>query len=128
MIEPEDLRRAQAEAKRRGISIATAIIELGLVSEADLIAFLAKQYGKPAVDLSERSVAADVTQLIARDVALRLLVMPVERIGSVLVVAMADPSNVYATEELERLTKLDLEVVVASEPGIKAAIARHYSA
>ncbi len=128
MIEPDDLRRAQAEAKRRGISIATAIIELGLVSEADLIAFLAKQYGKPAVDLSERSVAADVTQLIARDVALRLLVMPVERIGSVLVVAMADPSNVYATEELERLTKLDLEVVVASEPGIKAAIARHYSA
>lgn len=50
--------------------------------------------------------------------------MPVERIGSVLVVAMADPSNEYATEELERLTKLDLEVVVASEPGIRSAIAR----
>lgn len=128
VIDPDDLRRAQAEAERRGVSIATAIIELGLVSEADLTDFLAKQYGKPAVDLSERPVAVAVTQLIARDVALRLLVMPVERIGSVLVVAMADPSNVYATEELERLTKLDLEVVVASELGIRRAIARHYPA
>ncbi len=128
VIEPDDLRRVQAEAERRGVSIATAIIELGLVSEADLTDFLAKQYGKPAVDLSARPVAVAVTQLIARDVALRLLVMPVERIGSVLVVAMADPSNVYATEELERLTKLELEVVVACELGIRRAIARHYSA
>lgn len=128
VIEPDDLRRAQAAAKRRGISISTAIIELGLVSEAELIAFLGQQYGKPPLDLSERSVAADVTQLITRDVALRLLVMPVERIGSVLIVAMAEPSNVTATEEMERLTKLDVEVVVASEPGIRAAIARHYSA
>lgn len=126
VIDPDDLRRAQAEAKRRGVSIATAIIELGLVSEADLTDFLAKQYGKPAVDLSPRPVAVEVTQLIARDVALRLLVMPVERIGSVLVVAMADPSNEYATEELERITKLDIEVVVASEPGVRAAIARSY--
>lgn len=126
VIDPDDLRRAQAEAKRRGVSIATAIIELGLVSEADLTDFLAKQYGKPAVDLSARPVAVAVTQVIARDVALRLLVMPVERIGSVLVVAMADPSNEYATKELERITKLDIEVVVASEPGVRAAIARSY--
>jgi type IV pilus assembly protein PilB len=128
VIEPDDLKRAQAEAKRRGISIASAILELELVSEADLTAFLAGQYGKPAVDLSRRSVAADVTKLIAKEVALRLRAMPVERIGSVLIVAMADPSNVYATDELERLTKLDLEVVVASEPGIIAAIDRHYPA
>lgn len=126
MIEPDDLRRAQAEAKRRGVSIGTALIELRLIAEADLIALLARQYGKPAVDLSKRVVDAKATTLVPRDVALRLLAIPLERIGSVLVVAMADPSYGDATEELERLTGLDIELVVSSEPGIRAAINRHY--
>ncbi len=126
MIEPEDLERAQAEASRLGISVGVALIRLGLVSERELTELLARQHGVPAIDLTSRTVSHELATLVPIDVCSRLIVVPVERHGSVLVVAFADPSNVAAMAELEERTKLDLEVVVSCETAVRAAISRRH--
>lgn len=127
-INEDDLRRAQDEAKRSGIFIGAALIKLGVVDEAEIIEFLSEQYGVPAVDPRTRVVNAQATGLLTREDALKWLAIPVERIGSVLLVAMADPSNFYAKEAIESLTGLDVEALVAAEPAIRAAIDAHYPA
>ena len=128
MINPEDLRRAQEEARRSGIRIGTALIKLGIIEEAKLLEFLAQQYGVPSVDLRTRSISFDAKRLITREDALKWHVLPIERTGSVLLVAMCDPSNVYARQDIERITGLDIEMLIASEPAIRAAIDVHYPA
>ncbi|MDP3502807.1 MAG: hypothetical protein Q8S33_20905 [Myxococcales bacterium] len=112
MIEPEDLERAQNEAS----------------SERELTELLARQYGVPAIDLSTRTISSEVVMLVPNDVRLRLLAVPVERHGSVLVVAFADPSNFAAVTELEELTQMDIEIVVSCETAVRSAIARLQSA
>lgn len=120
----EELQRAHQEAKRLGISVGAALVKLGFIEEAKLTAFLAEQYGVPAVDLSTRVIPPNVAALVPPAVGRRLITVPLERLGSVLVVAMADPSNVSAIEELERLTGCDIEPVVSSENSIRIAIER----
>lgn len=124
MLEPEDLKRAQQEASRLGISINVALIRLGLVSERELTEFLARQYGVPPIDLSARTISDELALLVPPEVCSRLLVLPVERHGSVLVVAFADPSNDHALAELEERTYLDIEIVVSCETAVRSAIAR----
>lgn len=123
-LEPEDLERAQQEASRLGVSVGVALIRLGLVSERELTEFLARQHGVPPIDLATRTASREVAMLVPTDVCLRLLAVPVERHGSVLVVAFADPSNVYALAELEERTHLDIEIVVSCETAVRSAIAR----
>jgi len=123
MLDPDDLWRAHAEAKRLGISVPMALLQLGLADEAQLVQFLARQYDVPAVDLRGREISPAVGCLIAKEVALRLRAIPIDRLGSVLIVAMADPSDRSAVEEVSRLVGLDIEVVVSAEPAIRAAIA-----
>ena len=125
-IRKDDLRRAQDEAKRSGISIGAALVKLGVIDEVEIIEFLSEQYGVPAVDPRTRVVSPLATKLLTRQAALKWLAIPVERIGSVLLVAMADPSNFYAKEAIESLTGLDVEALVATEPAVRAAIDVHY--
>jgi type IV pilus assembly protein PilB len=127
-ISEEDLRRAQEEASRTGVRIGTALIKLGIVDETELLDFLAQQYGVPAVDLRTRSVSQETAGLVTREDALKWLAFPFERMGSVLLVATADPSNVYSREAIEHLTGFDVEMLIASEPAIRAAIDLHYPA
>lgn len=126
MIDPEDLKRAQEEAKRSGISIADAMLSLGLIGEVPLLQFMSRQYGVPAVDLDRRAISSSAIGLINREVALRLMVLPIEKLGSVLLVAVVDPSIDDAIRELERLTGLDVEVLVSTRRAIRAAIDVHY--
>lgn len=126
MIDPDDLERARREAKRSGLSIGSALVRLGVIKASELTEFLATQYGCPALHLSTQRISAEATKLVPRETALRLLTIPVERVGSVLIVAMADPSNVSAMEELEGLTGFDLEVTVSAEPEIREAIEKAY--
>jgi type IV pilus assembly protein PilB len=92
----------------------------------DALDYLSKEYGVPAVNLRSTRLELEATGLIARDVAERHGVVPVRRDGGALVVAMSDPSDQSAKDDLSRLTGLQIQSVVASEADIQAAIARIY--
>jgi type IV pilus assembly protein PilB len=90
--------------------------------------FLSKQYGIPTVDMSSLEIDPEVAKLIPEDVAKKYQVMPVSRTGSTMVVAMADPANIFAIDDIKFLTGYNVESVVASEAAIKGAIENVYEA
>jgi type IV pilus assembly protein PilB len=126
MISLQQLQRAQDEAKRSGKRLGHALTQLGFVKDQDLTSFLAKQYSLPSINLTEFDIDAEVLKLIPKDTARKHMVMPVNRAGATLIVAMSDPSNIYAIDELKFLTQYNIEPVVASEQSIEEAIQRYY--
>jgi type IV pilus assembly protein PilB len=127
LISVQQLRKAQEEQQKNGTRIGTALIKTGAIEESKLTDFLSKQYGVPAINLKEFDVEPDIIKLVPKDVAEKHLVVPVNRAGSALIVAMCDPSNIYAVDDLKFLTGYNIEAVVASEPAIREAIERYYA-
>jgi type IV pilus assembly protein PilB len=127
LISVQQLRKAQEEQQKTGTRIGTALIKVGAIEESKLTDFLSKQYGVPAINLKEFDVEPDIIKLVPKDVASKHLVVPVNRAGSALIVAMCDPSNIYAVDDLKFLTGYNIEAVVASEPAIREAIERFYA-
>ena len=127
MISLQQLQQAQDEAKRTGRRLGIALTRLGYVGDNDLTDFLAKQYSLPSVSLSDFEVEPDVLRLVPKEVAVKHMVVPVNRAGATLIVAMSDPSNIFAIDELKFLTQYNIEPVVASEASIEEAIARYYN-
>lgn len=126
MISLQQLQEAQDEAKRTGKRLGVALSKLGYVNDQDLTRFLARQYSLPSINLNDFDIEPDVIKLIPKDIAQKHLVVPVNRAGSTLIVAMCDPSNIYAIDELKFLTQYNIEPVVASELAIEDAIQRYY--
>jgi type IV pilus assembly protein PilB len=127
IISPEQLQRAQEESRKSGDRLGNALIKTGAIPEEDLTQFLSKQYGVPAVNLAEFDIDSEVIALVPKDVALRHRVVPVNRAGSSLIVAIADPSNILAIDDLKFVTGYNIEAVVASDVGISEAIERYYN-
>ena len=128
LISLDQLRRAQDEQKKTGKRLGYSLTKLGFIAENDLVDFLSKQYGVPSINLAEFSIDPDIIKLVPEDVARKHLVIPVDRRGASLIVAMSDPSNIFAIDELKFLTGLNIEVVVASEVAIEEALETYYSA
>ena len=126
MISLQQLQEAQDEARRSGRRLGIALSQLGYVNDQDLTQFLAKQYSLPSINLNDFEVDADVIKLLPKEVARQHMVVPVDRAGATLIVAMSDPSNIYAIDELKFRTQYTIEPVVASEAAIEAAIVRYY--
>ena len=124
LISVQQLRKAQEEQQRHGTRIGTALIKTGAIEESKLTDFLSKQYGVPAINLKDFDIDPDVIKLVPKDVAEKHLVVPVNRAGPSLIVAMCDPSNIYAVDDLKFLTGYNIESVVASEISIREAIER----
>ncbi len=127
LISVQQLRKAQEEQQKSGARIGTALIKVGAIEESKLTDFLSKQYGVPAINLKEFDIDAEIIKLVPKDVAEKHLVVPVNRAGSSLIVAMCDPSNIYAVDDLKFLTGYNIEPVVSSEPAIREAIEKYYS-
>jgi type IV pilus assembly protein PilB len=127
LISVQQLRKAQEEQQKTGARIGTALIKTGAIEESKLTDFLSKQYGVPAINLKEFDIDPEIIKLVPKDVATKHLVLPVNRAGSSLIVAMCDPSNIYAVDDLKFLTGYNIEPVVASEPAIREAIERYYA-
>jgi type IV pilus assembly protein PilB len=127
LISVQQLRKAQDEQQKTGTRIGTALIKTGAIEESKLTDFLSKQYGVPAINLKEFDIDVEIIKLVPKDVATKHLVLPVNRAGSSLIVAMCDPSNIYAVDDLKFLTGYNIEPVVASEPAIREAIERYYA-
>ncbi len=126
MISDDQLAKAISEQKREGIRLGAALIQLGYVQEHDLATFLSKHYGVPSIDLKEFDVDPAVIKLVPAEVAQKYQLLPINRAGSTLIVAMSDPSNIFAIDDIKFMTGYNVEVVVAAEAAIKDAIDIYY--
>ena len=126
LITPEQLKKAIEEQKKSGGSLGFNLTKLGFIPEKDLTAFLSRQYGIPTIDLSSQEIDHEIIKLIPEDVAQKYQVIPISRTGSTLVVAMADPSNIFAIDDIKFLTGYNVEPLVASDAAIKTAIEKLY--
>ncbi len=122
----QQLQQAQDEAKRTGKRLGATLSRLGYVDDQKLTQFVAKQYSLPSINLGEIDIDVAVLKLVPRDICEKHQVIPVRRNGPTLVVAMADPSNIYAIDELKFLTQYNIEPVVSSEGALEAALSRYY--
>jgi type IV pilus assembly protein PilB len=127
MINPADLQKAQEEQKRSGKRLGYTLSKLGMIDEKNLTDFIATHYQVPPIDLGNAEIDTEIIQLIPANVARKHQVIPVNRIGSKLIVAMADPSDFYAIDELNFASGYNIEVMVASDSAIEEALNRYYS-
>jgi len=127
LISLQQLQKAQEEQRKTGGRIGSLLVKQGAIAETDLTNFLSKQYGVPAISLKDFDVDDEVIKLIPKATAEKHQVVPVNRAGSSLIVAMSDPSNIFAIDDIKFLTGYNVEVVVASEQAIREAIERYYS-
>ena len=128
IITAEQLKRASDEQSREGGRLGNWLIKLGMIEEKDLLNFLSRQYQVPSIDLDDFEIDQEVVNLLTEDVASKHLVIPVHRAGASLVVAMVDPSNIFAIDDIKFLTGYNVDVVVASEEQIRRAMEKYYQA
>ncbi len=126
VINLDQLKSAIQEQKHSGRKLGETLLNLGYIDENQLVAYLSKQYAVPAINLEQFEVVEDALKLVTRESALKHKLVPIDRSGSTLVVAMADPSNIFAIDDLKFATGQNIEVVVASERSIRTAIEKHY--
>ncbi|MCB9546624.1 MAG: type IV-A pilus assembly ATPase PilB [Myxococcales bacterium] len=126
LISLAQLKSAQDRQRKTGERLGYALTKLGMVGERELTQFLSRQYGVPSINLDDFEIDDDVIKLIPRELAYRHLVLPVSRAGSSLIVAMSDPANLTAIDDVKFHTGYNVEVVVASEEAIRGAIERYY--
>ena len=126
IINVQQLQEAEADQRRHGGRLGASLVRLGTLDEKDLLGFMSKQYHVPSINLGEFQIDEEVVRLISEEVARKHLVIPVHRAGASLVVAMADPSNIMAIDDIKFLTNYNVEVVVAGESQIETAIEKYY--
>ena len=126
LITLQQLQKAQEQQRQGGGRLGFNLTKLGYIEESELTSFLSKQYGVPSINLAEFEIDPDVIKLVPQEVAEKHQVIPVNRAGASLIVAMADPSNIFAIDDLKFLTGYNIEVVVASDGAIREAIGKYY--
>ena len=127
-ISLEQLRAAQQSQREDNVSLGYALAKMGAISDQEITEFLSQQYRVQSIDLEEYQIEKEILKLISMDVCERHRIIPVSRAGSSLIVAMADPSNLNAIDDIKFLTGYNVEPVVASETAILKAIERAYQA
>ncbi|HET7342431.1 MAG TPA: type IV-A pilus assembly ATPase PilB [Methylomirabilota bacterium] len=128
IISPEQLQDALREHRRSKERLGSVLARRGLVTEARLVELLSKEHGLPSVAMDQQSIPADVLALVPVHIARKYDVLPVGKVGNGLSLAMADPTNVVAMDEIAAMTRLTVLPVVAAGSAIRAAVERHYAA
>ena len=126
MISQEQLDEALESQKNNGEKLGFNLIKLGFVKEDDITQLLSEQYGVPSINLRHFDIDETVINLIPSEVAQKYLVLPVNRTGATLTISMADPTNVFAMDDIKFMTGYNVEPVVASEIAIREAIEKYY--
>ncbi|HKD92304.1 MAG TPA: ATPase, T2SS/T4P/T4SS family, partial [Terriglobales bacterium] len=128
IITPEQLTQAlKVQKQQGGARLGSILVKLGYVSDDEVTTFLSRQYGVPAINLSFFDLDPSVVKLVPQETAHRYQVLPLSRVGASLTIAMADPTNVFAIDDVKFMTGFNIEPVVASETAIAAAIEKAYS-
>lgn len=126
IIDESQLENVQQHAKQNGGLINTAVVRLGLVEEAELVTLLSQQYALPVVQVEDYQIDAHVLSLVPQQLALKHHVIPLELHDNTLTVAMADPSNIIALNDIKFITGFDIRVVLASDTDIRTHIEKYY--
>jgi type IV pilus assembly protein PilB len=126
LITSEQLRQALEHQKSSGGRLGTCLMKLGFITEDEITGVLSRQYGVPSINLKFYEVDASVIKLIPQDTAVRYQIVPLSRVGSTLTIAMTDPTNVFAMDDIKFMTGFNVEPVVASETAIAEAISKFY--
>src|SRR6266699_2393312 len=126
LITQDQLKKALLEQKNTGMRLGYTLVKLGFVEETEISKMLARQYRMPAVDLSRVEVDAKIIKLLPPDVAIKHTVLPLKREGRTLTVAIADPNNVTAIEDIKFITRCDVYPVIAGEYTLRNAIDKYY--
>ncbi|MGA2389906.1 MAG: type IV-A pilus assembly ATPase PilB [Candidatus Sulfotelmatobacter sp.] len=126
IITPEQLEQATKAQKEQNCRLGSALVKLGFLSDEDVTNFLSRQYGVPAINLSYFEIDPAVVKLIPFETAKRYQILPLSRVGASLTIAMVDPTNVFAMDDIKFMTGFNIEPVVASESSILAGIEKSY--
>jgi type IV pilus assembly protein PilB len=126
LISPDQLKQALEHQKANGGRLGNTLVKLGFMSDDEVTAVLSHQYGVPSINLNYFEVDPGVTKLIPMETALKFQVLPLSRVGSSLTLAMVDPTNVFAMDDIKFMTGFNIEPVVASETAIAEAIRKNY--
>ncbi len=127
LIDAAGLAKAQEVQKKDGGSLGSALVRTGAVEESVYTEFLGKAYNLPVVDLDKVDISMDCIDLVPGEVATKFQVLPISRRGRVMLMAMANPSNIFAIDDIKFITGLDVQPVVAGEIGIKKSIDKFYA-
>jgi type IV pilus assembly protein PilB len=127
LITPEQLNSALAAQKGTRDKLGSILVRVGALSEDKLLGFLSRQYNVPAMTLSQLEIDPEVLKLVPGPLAEKLEVLPIRRSGNTLTLAMADPTNVLALDDVAFMTNLQIQPVVASEMALRQAIDRFYN-
>ncbi len=125
-ISSEQLDTALKHQRDHGGRLGSILINLGYVNDDDVTAVLSRQYGVPSINLAYFEIDPSVIKLIPIETAQKYLVIPLSRVGSVLTIATADPTNVFAMDDIKFMTGFNVEPVVASEASIMEALEKYY--
>src|SRR5579871_3772082 len=129
VITSEQLDKALRAQRDAGPSarLGSVLVQLGYVNDEEVTNFLSRQYGVPAINLQYFEIDSSVVKLVPEDTAKRYQILPLSRVGASLTIAMVDPTNVFAMDDIKFMTGFNIEPVVASETAIMEAIEKAYS-
>src|SRR5262245_17634191 len=125
-ISPAQLQEALNFQKTSGGKLGYNLVKLGFVKDEDITALLSKQYGVPSINLSQFDIDPAIVKLIPAETVQKYQIIPLSRAGATLTIAMTDPTNVFAMDDIKFMTGYNVEPVVASETAVSEAIARYY--
>src|SRR5580704_6508955 len=126
LINADQLKQALAYQHQHGGRLGTCLMKMGFITDDEITEVLSRQYGVPSINLKYYEVDPSVIKLIPQDTAVRYQVVPLSRVGTTLTIAMTDPTNVFAMDDIKFMTGFNVEPVVASETAISEAIHKFY--
>jgi type IV pilus assembly protein PilB len=126
MVSPQQLQEALNHQKANGGKLGKAFVELGYVKDEEITSLLSRQYGVPSINLEHFEVDPAIIKIIPAETAKKYQVLPLSRSGATLTIAMADPTNVFAMDDIKFMTGYNVEPVVASESALDTSIDRYY--
>src|SRR5678810_629427 len=126
LVTPEQVDAALLSQRAEGGKFGEALIRIGAVSEQDITETLSQQFGVPSIDLAHFEIDPAIIKVVPGEVARKYMVLPVNRTGATLTIAMSDPTNVFAMDDIKFMTGYNVEPVVASEVAIREAIEKYY--
>jgi len=126
MVSPQQLQEALNHQKMSGGKLGKAFVSLGFVKDEEITSLLSRQYGVPSINLDHFEVDPQIIKIIPAETARKYQVLPLSRSGATLTIAMADPTNVFAMDDIKFMTGYNVEPVVASESTLEEAIDKYY--
>jgi len=127
LIKKEDLARALAEQKKHGGDLSKILVQLGFITQEELNLILSQVLGLPQIDISRFKIDPQVARTISKEIAINYQIMPISKIGNHLTLAMVDPLNIFAIDNVQALTGLTIDPIISRAKDVQQAIETYYT-